>query len=58
MLFDEKMGGTIHLAMGIGFPEAGSQNSSGLHWDMLCDMAESEIMVDGQLFYKDGKVVV
>ncbi len=55
MLFDEKIGGTIHLAMGAGFPEAGSQNGSGLHWDMLCDMAESEITVDGQLFYKDGK---
>jgi len=55
MLFDEKMGGTIHLAMGAGFPEAGSENHSGLHWDMLSDMAESEILVDGELFYKDGK---
>jgi aminopeptidase len=58
MLFDEKIGGTIHLAVGTGFPECGSQNSSGLHWDMLCDMAESEITVDGELFYKDGKVVI
>jgi aminopeptidase len=58
MLFDEKMGGTIHLAVGSGFPEAGSQNESGLHWDMLCDMAEGEITVDGELFYKDGKVIV
>jgi aminopeptidase len=58
MLFDEKIGGTIHLAVGSGFPECGSQNSSGLHWDMLCDMAESEIVVDGELFYKDGKVVI
>ena len=55
MLFDEKIGGTIHLAMGTGFPEAGSENKSGLHWDMLCDMAESEVRVDGELFYKDGK---
>jgi aminopeptidase len=55
MLFDEKIGGTIHLAVGAGFPEVGSQNKSGLHWDMLCDMAESEILVDGELFYKDGR---
>lgn len=54
MLFDEKIGGTIHLALGAGFPEGGGQNKSGLHWDMLCDMAESEIRVDGELFYKDG----
>ena len=58
MLFDEKIGGTIHLAVGLGFPEAGSENVSGLHWDMLCDMAESEIMVDGDLFYKNGKVAI
>lgn len=58
MLFDEKMGGTIHLAVGSGFPEAGSENKSGLHWDMLCDMADSEIIVDGERFYKDGKIVI
>lgn len=58
MLFDEKMGGTIHFAVGAGYPESGSKNDSGLHWDMLCDMAESEIMVDGDVFYKDGKTVI
>jgi len=58
MLFDEKMGGTIHLAVGAGYPESGSKNESGLHWDMLCDMAESEVTVDGDLFYKNGKAVV
>jgi len=58
MLFDEKIGGTIHFAVGAGYPETGSKNESGLHWDMLCDMAESEINVDGDLFYKDGKPVV
>ena len=57
ILFDEKLGGTIHLAVGAGFPEVGGENQSGLHWDMLCDMAESEIHVDGELFYKDGKFV-
>ncbi|MBC8505691.1 MAG: aminopeptidase [Chloroflexi bacterium] len=58
MLFDEKIGGTIHLAVGAGYPETGSKNDSGIHWDMLCDMAESEITVDGDLMYKDGKFVV
>lgn len=58
MLFDEKIGGTIHFAVGRGMPETGSQNESGIHWDMLCDMSESEITVDGELFYKDGKFVV
>jgi aminopeptidase len=58
MLFDEKIGGTIHFAVGLGFPECGGKNKSGLHWDMLCDMAESEIRIDGDLFYKDGKTVI
>ena len=58
MLFDEKLGGTIHLAVGIGFPWLGGKNESGLHWDMLCDMSESEILVDGELFYRDGKFVI
>ena len=58
MLFDEKMGGTIHLALGLGFTEVGGQNESGLHWDMLCDMANSDITVDGDPFYKDGKMVI
>ncbi len=58
MLFDEKLGGTIHLALGRGFPEVGGKNESALHWDMLCDMSQSEIWVDGALFYKDGQFVV
>lgn len=57
MLFDEKIGGTIHFAVGAGFPECGGRNESGLHWDMLCDMSDSEITVDGELFYKNGKPV-
>ena len=58
MLFDEKIGGTIHFAVGAGFPECGGRNESGLHWDMLCDMADSEITLDGDLFYRNGKTVV
>lgn len=58
MLFDEKIGGTIHLAVGASYPESGGKNESGVHWDMLCDMADAEIVIDGDLFYKNGKPVV
>jgi aminopeptidase len=57
MLFDEKIGGTIHIAVGHGFPEIGGTNVSAIHWDMLCDMSEGEILVDGEVFYKNGKLV-
>jgi aminopeptidase len=58
MLFDEKIGGTIHFAVGAGFPESGSKNDSGIHWDMLCDMHQAEIQVDGDLFYQNGRSVI
>ena len=58
MLFDEKIGGTIHLAVGSGYPETGSQNKSGIHWDMLCDMNHAEMRADGELFYTDGRFKV
>ncbi|GER85682.1 aminopeptidase [Thermogemmatispora aurantia] len=58
-LFDEKFGGTIHLALGASYPETGGGNQSAIHWDLVCDMRqESEIRVDGLLFYKDGHFVV
>jgi aminopeptidase len=59
ILFDEKIGGSIHMAVGAGFPEAGGKNESALHWDMICGMREdSEILVDGELFYENGKFKV
>jgi aminopeptidase len=59
ILYDEKIGGTIHLALGAGYPQTGSKNESGLHWDMICDMrTDSEMRVDGKLFYKDGQFQV
>jgi aminopeptidase len=59
ILFDEKIGGTIHMALGRGYPETGSHNESSIHWDMLCDMKhDSEIVVDGELFYKNGQFVI
>ena len=55
-LFDEKIGGTIHLAVGCGFPETGSKNQSGLHWDMVCDLRKNgEVYADDELIYKNGK---
>lgn len=54
ILFDEKLGGSFHMALGAGYPDTGSQNHSGLHWDMICDMREGEIRVDGELFYQAG----
>lgn len=58
MLFDEKLGGTVHLAVGASYPETGGKNESAIHWDMLCDMNDGEITIDGELFYKDGKPVM
>lgn len=59
ILFDEKIGGTIHLAVGSGYPETGSVNESGVHWDMLCDLRNGgEIYGDGALIYKDGKFII
>ena len=60
MLFDEKMGGTVHLALGSGFAEIGSKNESPIHWDILKDMKseESVIYLDGQEIYKAGKWLI
>jgi aminopeptidase len=58
MLFDEKIGGTIHMALGDSMLEAGGTNQSSIHWDMLCDMRDQgEIYADGELFYKQGKFI-
>jgi aminopeptidase len=59
ILFDEKIGGTVHMAVGRGYPETGSQNESAIHWDMICDLRQGgEVWVDGQLFAKDGKFTI
>lgn len=59
ILYDEKIGGSFHLAVSAGFPECLSQNKSRIHWDLICDIREdSEILVDGELFYKDGQFQV
>lgn len=59
ILFDEKIGGSIHMAAGSGYPETGSQNRSSIHWDFICDMRDhSEILIDGELFYQNGQFMV
>ena len=46
------------MALGAGYPETGSTNRSRLHWDMICDLRhDSEILLDGELLYKNGKFV-
>ena len=56
MLFDEKMVGTVHMALGRAIPESGGTNQSAIHWDILKDMKKNgEIYADDELFYKNGK---
>jgi aminopeptidase len=55
-LFDEKIGGTVHLALGKAYPESGGRNQSALHWDLVCDLRSgSEVFADGELVYRDGR---
>ena len=59
ILFDEKIGGTIHMALGLGFPEVNGANVSTIHWDMICDMRDGgKIWVDDELFYDSGEFVI
>jgi len=59
MLFDEKMGGTVHMALGNSYPESGGKNRSAIHWDILKDMKkDGEIYADDKLFYKNGKFLI
>ena len=59
ILFDEKIGGSIHLAVGMAFPEANGINESAVHWDMICDMRDGgKIWVDDELFYDSGEFMI
>jgi aminopeptidase len=58
ILFDEKLGGSFHMALGAGYPETGSHNKSIIHWDMICGMQkDSEILLDNEVIYQNGKFV-
>lgn len=59
ILFDEKIGGSIHMAVGASYPETGGKNTSGLHWDIIKNMKNGgEIYADDELIYKDGKFLI
>ncbi|MDX6632509.1 MAG: aminopeptidase [Solirubrobacterales bacterium] len=59
ILLDEKIGGTVHMAVGASYPETGGVNESAVHWDMICDLRQGgKIEVDGELLQQDGRFVV
>jgi len=56
ILFDEKIGGTVHMAVGMAFPAAGGKNQSALHWDMICDLRRGgRIEADGRVIQENGR---
>jgi aminopeptidase len=57
ILFDEKIGGTVHMALGAAYPDTGGKNQSGLHWDMILDLRNSsgEAHADGEVVYRNGR---
>jgi aminopeptidase len=56
ILFDEKIGGTMHVALGSSFAELGGLNDSKLHWDLICDLrADGEVYADGELVWRAGR---
>jgi aminopeptidase len=58
ILFDEKIGGTVHLAVGRSYPETGGTNESALHWDMICDLRDGgRLSADGETLLEDGRFV-
>jgi len=58
-LFDEKIGGTVHMALGSSYPETGGRNESGIHWDLICDLRRGgEVYADGELILRDGRFLV
>jgi len=59
ILFDEKINGSFHVALGAGYPETGSKNESAIHWDMICDLRDGgRILVDDELLYEDGQFAI
>jgi aminopeptidase len=55
LLFDEKIGGTIHLALGMAYKENGGGNDSAIHWDIVKDMKKAKIILDGKVVQDKGK---
>ena len=57
ILFDEKIGGTIHMALGAAYPSTGGKNVSSIHWDMIKDMKKGKVYADGDLVYENGRFI-
>ena len=56
ILFDEKIGGTVHLALGRSYPETGGTNESAVHWDMICDLRQDgRLTADGVTILENGQ---
>lgn len=56
ILFDEKIGGTIHMAIGQSYLQTGGKNQSSVHWDMIADMKNGgAIYADGEKIYENGR---
>jgi aminopeptidase len=56
ILFDEKIGGTVHLALGRSYPETGGTNESAVHWDMICDLRRGgRLSADGEPIVEGGR---
>lgn len=59
ILLDEKIGGTVHMAVGMSYPETGGVNDSAIHWDLVCDLRQGgRIEVDGELLQENGEFKV
>ncbi len=58
ILFDEKLGGTIHMALGAAYPETGGKNVSAIHWDMIKDMGRNRVYGDGDLIYENSRFLL
>ncbi len=58
ILFDEKIGGTMHMALGAAYPDTGGLNKSAIHWDMILDMREGKVYGDGDLIYENGHFLI
>ncbi|MFN8514876.1 MAG: aminopeptidase [Chloroflexia bacterium] len=58
ILYDEKIGGTMHMALGQAYLNTGGTNHSALHWDLICDLREGQVYADGELCYEKGRFTI
>ncbi len=58
ILYDEKIGGTVHLALGQSYPETGGSNTSSIHWDLILDLRQGgRLLADGEVLQENGQFV-